>query len=281
MARRETAPTAGDAAPLLSRIVTRSAWIDAACLLLCAALAWWWLWHGATGMDEMAGIPGMPDMPGMAGMETVAPPMAPWSVGYLGPAILMWIVMMVAMMLPSAAPMILLHAAFTRRAGRAARAATAAFAAAYLLLWALFATIAAIGQAALVDAGLLTEMSLALGSRMPAALLLMLAGLYQLSPFKQRCLAQCRSPVGFLMRHWRSGIAGATRMGLIHGLFCLGCCWMLMLLLFVGGVMTLAWVGLLTLVVLAEKYAPRLLHARLAIGGLLFCAGVALLFGVM
>ena len=119
--------------------------------------------------------------------------------------------------------------------------------------------------------------TLAIGSRTLAAGLLAATAAYQLSGLKRLCLSWCRSPVGFLMRHWRPGAAGAARMGIAHGLYCIGCCGFLMLLLFVGGVMNLAWVAILSLVVLAEKYAPARLHADRAIAAVLLAAALGLL----
>jgi len=213
----------------------------------------------------------------MAGMSPMAAGVAPWSLAYLGPAFAMWAIMMVAMMLPSAAPMILLYASFARRAPASARVATIAFALTYLLLWAGFAGLAAAGQAFLIGHGLLARASLAMTDRALVALLLAAVALYQLSGLKRICLSHCRSPVGFLMRYWRPGVTGAVRMGIAHGLYCLGCCSLLMLLLFAGGVMNLLWVAILTLVVVAEKYAPRGWHMDWLIAGALLVTSCALL----
>lgn len=210
----------------------------------------------------------MADMPGMA--LTVAP----WSAAYLLPAFAMWLLMMVAMMLPAAAPMILLHARIDRSPPAARSRDNALFALAYLGVWAAFSALAAASQAALIDAGLLSATSLALGDPVLAAALLLAAAAWQLTPAKVACLEQCQSPIGFVLRHWRPGPAGAVRLGLTHGLYCLGCCWGLMLLLFVGGVMNHAWIAILAAVVLAEKIAPprwrinRWLAGGLAVGAL-------------
>lgn len=255
------------------RLLKRDDWIVLASLAILSGFAWWWLWR--MGMPPAAdrATGGMADMPGMTPMP-VAPEV--WSLGYLGPAFLMWAVMMVAMMLPSATPMILLHAAFTRRS-QAAPAAPAVFALTYLCLWAGFAALAAAAQALLIQLGLLEQANLALGNRRLAAALLVAIALYQLSPLKRLCLSFCRAPAVFLTRHWRPGVSGAVRMGLAHGLYCIGCCALLMLLLFVGGVMNLAWVGFITLIVLAEKYAPPMLHANLLISGALLIGAAAML----
>ena len=257
--------------PLLSKMLSREVRLVGVCLLVMCGLAWWWLWR----MADMGGTASSPDHSGeMAGMSM--PMQMPasvdvWSTAYLGAAFAMWAIMMVAMMLPSISPLILLHAAFAKRSGRATHA-TVIFVLSYLALWILFAALAAIGQAWLISLGVAGEASLRIGNEVLAAGLLALAALYQLSGVKRLCLANCRSPAGFLMRHWRPGAAGAIRMGALHGSYCLGCCGLLMLLLFVGGVMNLAWVAFLSLVVLAEKYAPARLHADYVIAGLLLTA---------
>jgi predicted metal-binding membrane protein len=164
----------------------------------------------------------------------------------------MWAVMMVAMMLPSAAPVVLLFAALERRRGRLGR--TAAFVAGYLVLWSGFSAAAAALQWALQRIAITNAAGPALG--LFGAALVGAAGLYQLTPLKRACLAHCRSPVDALAGHWRPGRGGAFVMGARHGLYCLGCCWLLMALLFVIGVMNLLWVALLALLVLVEKLAP-------------------------
>jgi predicted metal-binding membrane protein len=188
----------------------------------------------------------------------------------------MWLLMMVAMMLPSASPMILFYNRFARRSGmRHAAAAVAWFVSAYVAIWAIFSLLAAALQAMLISAGAVSAMALAFGDRRLAGALLLLAGLYQLSPLKRSCLASCRSPLDFLMRLWRPGTVGALRLGMTHGLYCLGCCWALMLLLFVGGVMNLAWIASLALLVAAEKLAPARFRLSLALGAVLVLAGLA------
>ena len=245
----------------IERLLSRSGLVAGAALLLAAMLAWRWLMvSGSRGMGAMA--------------------MAPWSAAYLVPAFAMWAVMMVAMMLPSAAPMILLHARIDRAASPARRLVhTLLFALAYLLVWSAFSAVAALAQALLVDLGLVSSASLALGRRPLAAALLAGTALYQLSPVKAACLDQCRSPIHFVMRYWSPGIAGALRLGLVHGLFCVGCCWGLMLLLFVAGVMNLAWIALLAAIVFAEKAAPPNWRISRLIAGLLFAGAAALLAG--
>jgi len=166
--------------------------------------------------------------------------------------------MMVGMMLPSAAPVILTFATVNRRRrGRGQPyAPTALFVAGYLLAWTGFSAAATLAQWVFEHADLFSPMDMMLTSRPLGGLLFLAAGLYQLTPLKNACLGICRSPFDFVVNHWRDGAAGAVRMGLAHGLYCLGCCWALMVLLFVGGVMNLAWVAVLTAVVLIEKLLP-------------------------
>lgn len=201
----------------------------------------------------------------------------PWSGAYLGSAFVMWAIMMVAMMLPSAAPMILLHARIDRADGSGHRLAhTALFSLSYLLVWTGFSAAAALAQALLIDAGLVSAASLAFGDRVVAATLLIGAAIFQLSPAKAACLDQCRSPIHFIMRFWSPGVRGTLRLGLVHGLYCVGCCWGMMLLLFVAGVMNLAWIAFLAAVVLLEKAAPPKWQANKLIAGLLLMGALAL-----
>lgn len=252
---------------ILEALLRREVAVTGFCVFMLVLLAWWWVWREASGMAAMNAMPDMPDM--------VMPAPDPWSAAYLGTAFLMWTIMMVAMMLPAAAPMILLHARFSRRSGGNA-ADTLLFTLSYIGLWTLFALLAALGQALLLASGLITQMSLALSEQRLAALLLIAAGAYQFSTLKQACLANCRSPVGFLMRHWRPGRTGALRLGVRHGLYCLGCCAVLMLLLFVGGVMNLGWIALLTIIVAAEKFSPDWLRISQWIASGLLVLGFAL-----
>ena len=258
--------------PLLLRFAAREHWVGAICLALMCGLAWWWLWRMSALDISSSAL----DVMGMAGpMQHGARPDI-WSATYLGPAFAMWAIMMVAMMLPSASPMILLHATLSQRGTSPTHSATLAFALAYLLVWTAFAALAAIAQAMLVSRGLVEAATLAFGRRWIGVALLAATAFYQVSSLKDVCLSACRSPVSFLMRHWRPGISGAVRMGLIHGLYCLGCCGFLMLLLFIGGVMNLAWVALIAAVVLVEKYASPRWHASRLIAILLLVAGAAL-----
>jgi predicted metal-binding membrane protein len=183
---------------------------------------------------------------------------APWSARDLALLLLMWVVMMVGMMLPSATPMLLLYAQVARKAASEGRplAPTGLFALGYATAWALFCVAATAAQWGLDRLALLSPAMVATSPALGAAIL-MGAGLYQLTPWKEACLRHCRAPALFLASRWRRGASGALRMGFEHGGFCLGCCWALMALLFVGGVMNLLWIGAITLFVLLEKLAPR------------------------
>ena len=196
------------------------------------------------------------DMAAMGDMTMAMPPKGAVDLALL---LAMWWVMMLGMMLPSAAPMILTFATISRR--RRARgqpyAPTALFVAGYLLAWGVFSVAATLSQAGLERAALLSPMDMATTSRRLGGFLFLAAGLYQLSPLKHACLLACRSPFDFVVNQWRDGALGALSMGWTHGLYCLGCCWILMALLFVGGVMNLIWVAVLAAVVLVEKLLPH------------------------
>jgi predicted metal-binding membrane protein len=169
----------------------------------------------------------------------------------------MWVVMMAGMMIPSATPMVLAHAAIVRR--RAAQGApfvsSGLFLAGYLLVWGGFSAVAALAQWVLYHSGLLDGHSLSISPRAGATVLL-IAGVFQLSAAKHACLSHCRSPVGYFVTEWREGPLGAVRMGLHHGTFCIGCCWLLMAILFAVGIMNVLWGAMLTALVLAEKVLP-------------------------
>lgn len=201
---------------------------------------------------------------------------ASWSRVTVGAVFAMWAVMMVAMMLPSAAPMILMFATVELRNSKAGRQRFRSlhFAGAYLFVWIVYAGFATGAQWLLQHYGLLTAMILSRSHWLTAALLI-LAGTYQLTPLKHSCLNYCRSPIGFLMSEWREGVCGAWQMGLKHGFYCAGCCWALMLLLFVAGAMNPVWIVFLTIIVALEKW-PRLpAWITNALGGALVVSGVS------
>ena len=232
------------------------------------ALAWAWLLSGA----GMAMTPF--EMTAMAGMDGWLMRPAVWSPSYALLVFAMWWVMMVAMMLPSATPAILLYARVREmRNGDGRISQTWVFLAGYAAVWLLFSLSAATLQR------LVTGASMALDHPLADAGVLIAAGLYQLSPLKSACLGQCRAPAQFISAHWRPGAAGAVRLGVLHGAYCVGCCWMLMALLFVGGVMNLLWVVALAVIVAAEKLVPhgfwlsRILGAALILWGALRISG--------
>jgi predicted metal-binding membrane protein len=203
----------------------------------------------------------------------------PWTLGYAMLVLVMWAVMMAAMMLPSAAPMILLHATMARRRserGQTANASSSAFAFGYLAIWAAFSLAATALQFALEKAALMSS-TMQTTSIALAGAVLIAAGLYQWTPLKQACLRYCSSPLAFIMAHWRPGTAGAFSMGLRHGTYCLGCCWLIMLLLFVGGIMNFAWIAGIALFVLVEKVAPAGRRIGQGAGVLLVVWGVVTL----
>ncbi len=198
----------------------------------------------------------MPDMDrSMAEMAVAAGHWHPWSGIEAVFTFLMWAVMMVAMMTPSALPMVLVFERIQRSRRSASFWTTGAFLLGYLVLWTGFSLMATTAQAGLHAAGLLS-MGMQSDSSVFSGLLLVAAGAYQLSPLKAACLAKCRSPLAFVLAEWREGAFGAWVMGLRHGAYCIGCCWLLMALLFVGGVMNLLWIGGLAAIVLVEKIFP-------------------------
>ena len=192
------------------------------------------------------------------GMAMSGPDVRPWSTAEITPSSLMWAEMMVAMMIPSAAPMILTFAMVNRKRREQERpfVSTGMFLMGYLLVWSAFSLVAALAQWALHGAALLTPM-MESNSPLVGGTLLIVAGLFQWTPWKHACLNHCRSPLQFLLADWREGRFGALKMGVKHGAYCAGCCWMLMALLFVAGVMNMFWVAVITLAVFLEKAAPR------------------------
>jgi predicted metal-binding membrane protein len=190
----------------------------------------------------------------------------------------MWMVMMVAMMVPSAAPMILMYATMHRRhqEQHTPFVPTSVFLLGYLLIWTGFSVLASGLQWGLHSAALLSSSMGHTGPRL-GGILLLAAGVFQWTPLKAVCLTQCRSPLGFFMTNWRDGTLGALSMGLRHGSYCLGCCWVLMMLLFAAGVMNLLWVALIAAFILVEKVVPHgELVGRVAGAGLMV-AGLVLL----
>ena len=194
-----------------------------------------------------------------------------WSAANIIAIFIMWSLMMMAMMLPSAAPMILTFAGLSRQ--NRMKFSTISFTGAYLVIWIIFSVGAVIIHWLLQHTGLMSA-KMVTSSELLSGILLMTVGVLQFSPLKKSCLKYCRSPISFLMTDWRKGIKGAWIMGFRHGWYCLGCCYALMLLLFVGGVMNLAWVAALTLAVAIEKMLPHGERIAQFLGGALILAGV-------
>lgn len=241
-------------------LLLRQRVVIVAALAGIAALAWLYLLRAAADMTEaMAGMDRSMAMPPKGAVDLLL-------------LFAMWWVMMVGMMLPSVAPVILTFATVNRnrRARGEPYVPAALFTAGYLLAWGGFSLAATLAQAALERAALLSPMDMTLDSRLLGGLLFLAAGLYQFTPVKLACLSFCRSPLDFVVNHWQDGPGGALRMGMTHGLHCLGCCWILMLLLFVGGAMNLLWVAGLAAVVLVEKLTAGPWIGR--IGGVLLAA---------
>lgn len=237
------------------------------------ALSWAYLVYLAMRMAAMPMA-----MPGMT-----MPQWRPWGTVDFALMLLMWVVMMVAMMVPSASPMILTFATIYRRREAQGNAVvpTAVFLAGYVIVWSAFSLVATLTQWGLHEAALLSPMMVST-SPLLGGLLLIAAGAFQWSGFKHACLSKCRTPLGFLMTEWREGPRGALMMGLRHGAFCTGCCWALMALLFVVGVMNLLWVAIIAGFVLAEKIAPQGLRVRHVAGlGLVAWGGWLLLDSIL
>lgn len=234
----------------LETLLRRDRVVASVALAVLIVAAWLYLLHLASAMSEMA-------MSAMPGMAMAMPAMHAWSWVEVGALVVMWSVMMVAMMTPAAAPMILMFATIHRRRAAEGRPAvpTAIFVLGYLVVWTIFSVGAALAQAGLHAAALLSP-AMAATSPLLAGGLLVAAGVFQWTPLKRACLATCRSPLSFLMSSWREGGGGAFVMGVHHGLYCLGCCWALMALLFVAGVMNLLWVTAIAVAVLVEKVVP-------------------------
>lgn len=229
----------------IEAVLRRERAITLAGLAGLAGLAWLYLFRLGREMADMAEM-------GMA--QT-----APWTAADAGLAVVMWAVMMVAMMLPSAAPMVLVFVAVNRKRGGAGGARyveTGVFVLGYLVVWTVFSIAAAGAEWGLNRAALLSD-DLRAATPLIGGAILIAAGVYQLTPLKYACLSRCQTPIGFLLSEWREGRAGALVMGARHGLFCVGCCWVLMALLFAGGVMNLAWVAAIGGFVLLEKLVSR------------------------
>jgi predicted metal-binding membrane protein len=215
-----------------------------------------WVYVVVTAYRMDTGSASMTDQ-SMAPMMDAITGVQPWTATEFGLRLAMWAVMMVAMMVPTAAPMTLMYAAVARKsaAQHTPLAPTFVFVTGYIAMWTIFSLVATIAQHALDQAALLSPMMVSTSKRLGAALLIA-AGVYQFTPLKNACLRNCRAPAHFLSRYWRVGRFGAFRMGLRLGAYCVGCCWILMGLLFVGGVMNLLWIAAIAAFVLLEKTLP-------------------------
>jgi predicted metal-binding membrane protein len=302
-----------DGASPLERLLKRDRVITIAGLAALCVLAWVYVVAGAGlgmsawDMTKLALFPhqqfqdvtpgmDMPDMD-MSGMDMPAMDMPGMDMGAMaepgmwGPAIwalmiAMWWIMMIAMMSPSAAPAVLLYARVHRHALAQAQnqnqdqdklAPTGMFVAGYLLVWLAFSVAAAVLYWLLERETIVSATTMGSQSRWLSGAVLIASGLYQLSPLKNACLSHCRAPAAFLSRHWRPGALGVLRAGALHGTYCVGCCWMLMALLFVGGVMNLVWIAALAILVLVEKLLPAGRWIGRAAGILLIAWGGATL----
>ena len=239
----------------LERILRRDRVVVATALVLLTVLAWSYVLWLAADMD-MGGV----DMTGFrmvpAGLGIMAPASAPWRAIEFALVFVMWLVMMVGMMAPSAAPMILMYAGAGRQAATMGTpfAPTGWFVAGYFLAWTAFSVLATFVQW-LLERAVLLDAGMASASRILGGIVLIAAGAYQWTPLKDVCLVQCRTPLSFLMSHggFRRDAPGCLLLGLRHGAYCVGCCWALMMLLFVVGVMNVLWIALLAALVLLEK----------------------------
>jgi predicted metal-binding membrane protein len=246
-----TIPHDAPALPVRDRITSL------AVLAALAALAWIYLWASPMPMPATSG-----------GLRTLS---------YFVLTFLMWFVMMIGMMVPSVAPTVLLFDRVARRGSPAGLVnRTLPFVAGYLSAWFLFSVAATVLQIATISAGWIDDMGVSV-QPVATAVLLVACGVYQLLPAKRACLSQCQSPAEFLVSRFRPGAGGAWQMGSRHGFYCLGCCWGLMLLLFVGGVMNLLWVAAITAIVLVEKLVARGPWLRILVGGACL-AGAAYVF---
>jgi predicted metal-binding membrane protein len=229
-------------------------------------LSWLYLVHMNTGMTQGHGMQSM-----------AMPAMSPNLSAQFIAAFVMWSVMMVAMMLPSALPAVTMFGDLARR--RAAQTGTAAppglFVLGYVMAWTGYSVAAAAGQIALARSALLTPM-LQSASVALSAVILLTAGAFQFTSFKDACLSKCRTPLAFFLAEWRDGKTGALRLGFKHGSYCVGCCWALMAVMFVVGAMNLLWMAVLALFVLAEKTAPARWHVREISGSALVLWGIAI-----
>ena len=260
----------------MEAILKKERLIVSGCLAVMVLIAWWYLFHMRAAMPGMD-MSGM-DMPGMDMSGMAMAGSQEWGATAVLLLFVMWGVMMVAMMVPSAAPMVLAFLGVNQRRQAAGRpfVPVGIFVAGYLAVWTAYSAVATLAQWGLHKAALLSP-AMAATSPFLSGSLLIAAGIFQWTPLKRGCLKGCRSPLSFLMTEWRDGKAGAFIMGLRHGSYCVGCCWILMALLFVAGVMNLLWVAVIALFVMAEKTLPRGELLGRVTGVALMAAGIGLM----
>jgi predicted metal-binding membrane protein len=263
----------------IETVLRRDRAIVAAALFVVAGLAWAYVLWLAADMDmggmNMSGFRMVP-----AGMVLMTPATTPWNASEFAFVFAMWAVMMVGMMTPSATPMILIYTRVGHQAALQGKpfAASSWFASGYLLVWIGFALVATFAQWALERGSLLTP-TMATTSATLSGVILTAAGLYQWTPLKNACLRQCQTPLQFIQHHggFRPDAFGSLALGAHHGTYCVGCCWVLMALLFVGGVMNVLWVAALTIFVLVEKVIPAGWVVSRVAGATLFVGGIWML----
>jgi predicted metal-binding membrane protein len=239
-----------------------------------------WAYMGYLAWD-MANMMDMSEV--SMGMEMAMPNFQPWGIIDLLLVFIMWTVMMFAMMTPSAAPMVLMYSKINRQRQSQQKPVilgTAIFFLGYLLVWTAFSAAATLAQGGLHAATLLSPM-METTSPVLGGIILITAGVFQFTRLKYACLSHCRTPLGFLMAEWREGKLGALIMGLRHGVFCVGCCWLIMALLFVSGVMNLIWITVIAAYVLVEKLLPGGHKVSWSIGALMTGWGVWMIMGVL
>jgi predicted metal-binding membrane protein len=259
----------------LSPVARRDRLVVSAGLVVIAILAWAYTIVLAQRMVGMGSGANM-------ALEMTMPLVRPWGISDVLLTFIMWTVMMVAMMVPSAAAMVLTFAAVQRHRHERSLpyTPTGLFLLGYLALWSAYSLVATLLQWGLHDASMLTPM-VATARPVLGGALLVVAGVYQFTPLKHACLAKCRSPLGYLLSGWREGRWGALAMGIQRGSECVACCWLLMLLLFVAGVMNLLWVAIIATYVLVEKVAPGGHRISQAMGLLSILWGIGLAAGVL
>jgi predicted metal-binding membrane protein len=259
----------------LQAILKRDRWVVLLGLVVVIALAWAYTIYLAWDMSRV------PDMPAdmATGMQFAMPDLRPWGLTDFVFIFVMWVVMQIAMMTPSAAPMVLTYAQIDRQQQQQPPyLATGIFFSGYLLMWVLFSAGATVAQWGLHTLALFSPMMVAT-SPILGGVILIAAGIFQFTPLKHACLAHCRSPLAFFGTEWREGSWGALQMGLRHGGFCVVCCWLLMALLFVAGVMNLLWIVAIATYVLIEKVIPGGHRVAQLFGLLIIGWGVWLIAG--